>query len=80
MNFRIPSSQIYEECHWDFDGDCILYVDTFNNIVIFIALILSIHEHGDLSYSAISPQVFSLINVFYCSTFQFPSWLYLLQS
>jgi hypothetical protein len=36
-----------EECHWNFDGYSIKYVDCLaNSIHIFTILILPIHDHG----------------------------------
>jgi hypothetical protein len=49
MNFRVDFFSLCDECHWDFDGNCVEHVDCFCSIDIFTMLILSIHNMGDLS-------------------------------
>jgi hypothetical protein len=50
MNFRVDFSNFCDECHWNFDGNCIEHVDFFCGIAIFTMLILPIMSMGELSF------------------------------
>jgi hypothetical protein len=36
-----------KECHWNFEGDCMESIDSFQCIAIFTVSVVSIHEHGN---------------------------------
>jgi hypothetical protein len=48
-----------DECHWDFDGDCIKHVDCFGSIAIFTMCFYQSMSTGDLSTFCSLPQSLS---------------------
>ena len=66
---------ICEKCLWDFDRNCMEYVNCTGNMHILTILFLSIHEHG-LSFHLSLLQLLSTLYRFQCMGLS-PPWLHL---
>ena len=67
-NFRIACSISVKNFHWNFDMNCIDFVDCFGQYGHFNNIIFPIHELEISFHLLVSHSVF-LINVFWCTAF-----------